>query len=94
MIAIDGERPCSWPRWSYQWYCGEPEATRPGTIDRGPGSSTRLVPIVKFRLTQTPVTSAALFRMIEENRLALDEDVNVRLRSWKLPDSEVTRTQR
>jgi CubicO group peptidase (beta-lactamase class C family) len=41
-----------------------------------------------------PVTSAALFRMIEDGRLALDEDVNLRLRSWKLPDSEFTRTDK
>jgi CubicO group peptidase (beta-lactamase class C family) len=41
-----------------------------------------------------PVTSAALFRMIEEGRLALDDDVNLRLRSWKVPDSEFTRTEK
>ena len=52
MIAIDGERPCSWPRWLYQWYRGELEVPRPRTIDQGPGSGTRLVPTVKLRLTQ------------------------------------------
>lgn len=32
--------------------------------------------------------------MVESGRLALDEDVNRRLTSWKVPDSPFTRDQK
>jgi CubicO group peptidase (beta-lactamase class C family) len=35
-----------------------------------------------------PVTSLGALRMVQDGRLGLDEDVNVRLSSWKVPPSQ------
>lgn len=37
------------------------------------------------------VTAFAAMRLVEQGLLGLDEDVNRRLRSWKVPDSDLTR---
>jgi CubicO group peptidase (beta-lactamase class C family) len=41
-----------------------------------------------------PVTAAAVLRLVEQGKLSLDEDVNTRLRSWKLPENEHTREEK
>src|SRR5262245_13234039 len=61
------------------------------------------------KTNNTPVTSATLFqagsiskpvaalgalRLVEKGRLALDEDVNARLRTWKLPENSCTKDQK
>src|SRR5215471_7304642 len=33
-------------------------------------------------------------KLVEDGKLALDDDVNLKLRSWKVPESEFTRTQK
>jgi CubicO group peptidase (beta-lactamase class C family) len=37
-----------------------------------------------------PVAAMGALRLVQEGRLALDEDVNLRLRSWKVPANELT----
>ncbi|WP_461042640.1 serine hydrolase domain-containing protein [Spirosoma harenae] len=37
-----------------------------------------------------PVTSVATFRLIEKKALVLDEDVNLKLRRWKVPENVYT----
>jgi CubicO group peptidase (beta-lactamase class C family) len=37
-----------------------------------------------------PVTAMVALRLVEQGKLDLDEDVNLKLRSWKLPDNEFT----
>ncbi len=41
-----------------------------------------------------PVTAAATLALVEQGKLALDEDVNLKLRTWKLPENEFTRDQK
>ena len=41
-----------------------------------------------------PVASAAALRLVQEGKLSLDDDVNRRLLSWKVPDSEFTKQQK
>jgi CubicO group peptidase (beta-lactamase class C family) len=58
---------------------------------------------------KAPVTSSTLFqagsisksvaalgalRLVEQGKLALDEDVNVRLRAWKVPENEFTKDKK
>lgn len=58
---------------------------------------------------KVPVTTSTLFQagsvsklvaamgalyLVEQNKLGLDEDVNVKLKSWKVPDSEFTRDKK
>ncbi|MFN2564415.1 MAG: serine hydrolase domain-containing protein [Gemmatimonadaceae bacterium] len=37
-----------------------------------------------------PVAAMGALRLVQEGRLALDEDINVKLRSWKVPTNELT----
>ncbi len=41
-----------------------------------------------------PVTSVAAFKLIEENKFSLHEDVNSKLIRWKVPENEFTRTEK
>ena len=41
-----------------------------------------------------PVSSSAMFRLVEKNVLSPDEDVNIKLRRWKVPDNEFTATEK
>jgi CubicO group peptidase (beta-lactamase class C family) len=58
---------------------------------------------------KTPITTSTLFqagsisksvaamgalRLIDQGRLSLDEDVNVKLRTWKVPENEFTRIEK
>ena len=40
------------------------------------------------------VAAAVAMRLVEQGRLRLDEDVNAKLRSWKVPDNEFTQTEK
>jgi CubicO group peptidase (beta-lactamase class C family) len=41
-----------------------------------------------------PVTSVAMFRLVEQGRLSLDENVNVLLKSWTVPDNGFTQVEK
>jgi CubicO group peptidase (beta-lactamase class C family) len=41
-----------------------------------------------------PVSAMAALRLVQEGKLALDENVNQRLVSWKVPDNEFTRDKK
>jgi CubicO group peptidase (beta-lactamase class C family) len=41
-----------------------------------------------------PVAALAALRLVEQGRLALDEDVNVKLTSWKVPENGFTATEK
>jgi CubicO group peptidase (beta-lactamase class C family) len=41
-----------------------------------------------------PVTALMALRLVDEGTLSLDEDVNLKLRSWKVPENEFTKTQK
>jgi CubicO group peptidase (beta-lactamase class C family) len=41
-----------------------------------------------------PVTALMALRLVDEGKLSLDEDVNLKLRSWKVPENEFTRSQK
>lgn len=41
-----------------------------------------------------PVSAAAALALVEKGYLQLDEDVNVKLRSWKVPENEFTKTEK
>jgi CubicO group peptidase (beta-lactamase class C family) len=40
------------------------------------------------------VTAFAALRLVQQGKLSLDEDVNLRLVSWKVPDNEFTKTEK
>ena len=41
-----------------------------------------------------PVTAAAALHLVEAGRLSLDQDVNQKLKSWKVPENEFTKQQK
>lgn len=41
-----------------------------------------------------PVTAMAALRMVEQGKLSLDDDVNLKLRSWKVPENQYTAEQK
>jgi CubicO group peptidase (beta-lactamase class C family) len=41
-----------------------------------------------------PVAVTGAMKLIEQGRLSLDEDVNVKLKSWKVPENEFTRDEK
>jgi CubicO group peptidase (beta-lactamase class C family) len=41
-----------------------------------------------------PVASLAVLRLVQDGKLSLDEDVNVKLTSWKVPENEFTAEQK
>ena len=41
-----------------------------------------------------PVSALAMLRLVQEGKLNLDEDVNAKLRAWKVPENEFTKEQR
>ena len=41
-----------------------------------------------------PVAALAALRLVQEGKLALDEDVNAKLVSWKVPENEFTKEQK
>lgn len=41
-----------------------------------------------------PVTALAALRLVQEGKLSLDEDVNVKLRTWKVPENAFTEKEK
>ncbi len=41
-----------------------------------------------------PVAATAALSLVEQGKLALDENVNVKLKTWKVPDNEFTQTEK
>src|SRR5437899_10746229 len=41
-----------------------------------------------------PVAAAAMLALVEQGKLSLDDDVNMKLKSWKVPENEVTKEQK
>jgi CubicO group peptidase (beta-lactamase class C family) len=60
------------------------------------GGTVKVTPETLFEAASIskPVAAMAAMRLVEEQRLALDEEVNRRLVSWKIPEAEVTRERK
>ena len=41
-----------------------------------------------------PISALAMLRLVQDGKLNLDEDVNAKLRTWKVPESEFTKEQK
>jgi CubicO group peptidase (beta-lactamase class C family) len=59
----------------------------------------KMTPITPETLFQAasiskPISTLAMLRLVQAGKLKLDEDVNVKLKSWKVPDNEFTKEQK
>ncbi len=61
-----------------------------------PGSSDPVTPTTLFQAASISkvVTAMAALRLVEQGRLSLDEDVNMRLVTWKVPENRFTRNEK
>jgi CubicO group peptidase (beta-lactamase class C family) len=60
------------------------------------GSTTAVTPATLFQAVSAgqPVVSLAALALVQQGKLSLDEDVNLKLQSWKVPDSEFSKEQK
>jgi CubicO group peptidase (beta-lactamase class C family) len=60
------------------------------------GATAAVTPRTLFQAASIskPVAALAALRLVEQGKLSLDEDVNVKLASWKVPDNDFTKTER
>lgn len=65
-----------------------------GEAEAGSGIRVDTATLFQAASISKPVAAVAALRMVQEGRLALDEDVNARLRSWQVPASPFTATEK
>jgi CubicO group peptidase (beta-lactamase class C family) len=60
------------------------------------GANTPVTPKTLFQAgsISKPVAATAALSMVEQGKLTLDENVNVKLKTWKVPDNEFTQTEK
>jgi CubicO group peptidase (beta-lactamase class C family) len=60
------------------------------------GGATPVTPQTLFQAASLskPVAALAALRLVDQGKLALDQDVNERLTSWKVPENEFTRAEK
>jgi CubicO group peptidase (beta-lactamase class C family) len=80
-IAVINNYKIEWARGYGLGEVGSNEAVTPGTFFQA-GSISK------------PVTAMAALRLVEQGKLRLDEDVNKKLRSWKVPENEFTKDRK
>ena len=66
---------------------------------KGYGVTDSGAPVTPHTLFQAasiskPVSTLAALRLVEQGKLSLDEDVNLKLKSWKVPENEYTKNQK
>jgi CubicO group peptidase (beta-lactamase class C family) len=59
-------------------------------------SKTRVTPKTLFQAgsISKPVAAAGMMLLVQEGKLSLDEDVNAKLKTWKVPENEFTKEQK
>lgn len=62
----------------------------------GPGSSTPVTPKTLFQAgsISKPVAATGALALVEQGKLSLDEDVNKKLTTWKVPENDLTKTEK
>jgi len=61
-----------------------------------PGSTTPVTTRTLFQAgsISKPVAATGALYLVQQGKLSLDEDVNLRLKSWKVPENELTKDQK
>ena len=61
-----------------------------------PGSTTPVTPKTLFQAgsISKPVAATGALYLVESGKLSLDEDVNGKLKTWKVPDNEFTKAEK
>jgi CubicO group peptidase (beta-lactamase class C family) len=72
---------------------GRIEARAYGVISRG-GAPVTTATLFQAGSISKPVAAVGSLKLVEQGTLSLDEDVNAKLKSWKVPENEFTRTEK
>src|SRR5215467_4664648 len=65
-----------------------------GVLESGGATSVTTKTLFQAGSISKPVTAAAALHLVQEGKLSLDEDVNRKLKSWKVPENEFTKQQK
>ncbi|HEX2211241.1 MAG TPA: serine hydrolase [Longimicrobium sp.] len=65
-----------------------------GEAEAGSGIAADTATLFQAASISKPVAAIAALRLVEQGRLSLDEDVNARLTSWRVPENEFTATEK
>ena len=70
------------------------KATGYGVTEKGGDTPVTTSTLFQAGSISKPVAALGALRLVEEGQLALDEDVNTRLVTWKVPENEFTREKK
>lgn len=65
-----------------------------GVVDKESKAPVTEQTLFQAAATSMPVTAYGALRLVEQNKVDLDENINSYLKSWKLPDSEFTKEKK
>ncbi len=65
-----------------------------GQADVESGKAVAADTVFQAASVSKPVAAMTALRLVELGKLSLDEDVNLKLRSWKVPENEFTKTEK
>jgi CubicO group peptidase (beta-lactamase class C family) len=65
-----------------------------GLADVANGTPATVNTLFQAASISKPLSALAILRLVQDGKLALDEDVNLKLKSWKLPENEFTKVEK
>jgi len=65
-----------------------------GVVEAGGARAVTTETMFQAASISKPVAAMGALRLVEQGKLSLDEDVNLKLKSWKTPENEFTKDQR
>jgi CubicO group peptidase (beta-lactamase class C family) len=65
-----------------------------GTIGTGSSAPVTTRTLFQAGSISKPVAATGMLALVERGKLSLDEDVNVKLKTWKVPENEFTKEQK
>jgi CubicO group peptidase (beta-lactamase class C family) len=65
-----------------------------GVVDRTVGEFVDTATLFQAASISKPVTSVGMFRLVEQGRISLDEDVNAQLQRWAVPENRFTQVEK
>ena len=65
-----------------------------GVVDKESKAPVTEQTLFQAAATSMPVTAYGALRLVEQNKVGLDENINSYLKSWKLPDNEFTKEKK
>jgi CubicO group peptidase (beta-lactamase class C family) len=65
-----------------------------GVGDVANGTRATVTTLFQAASISKPLSALAALRLVQDGQLALDEDVNLKLKSWKVPDNEFTKVEK